>query len=62
MVGARGAKVSKNKVQAQRNRLGYVRSAAFRAQAHRQSLAVATSAQAAEDQAFIDAIGDEMAQ
>jgi len=34
------------------------RAPAFRAQAHRQSLAVATSAQAGEDQAFIDAISD----
>jgi Protein of unknown function (DUF3018) len=35
-----------------------VRSAAFRAEAHRQSLAVASSAQAAEDQDFIDAVSD----
>ena len=35
-----------------------VRSAAFRSEAHRQSLAVASSAQAADDQAFIDAISD----
>ena len=33
-----------------------VRSPAFRAAAHRQSLAVAGSAHAAEDQAFIDAV------
>jgi hypothetical protein len=32
-----------------------VRTPAFRAEAHRQSLAVAASAQAADDQAFIDA-------
>ncbi|HEV7327266.1 MAG TPA: antitoxin MazE family protein [Bosea sp. (in: a-proteobacteria)] len=33
-----------------------VRAAGFRAEAHRQSQAVARSTQAAEDQAFIDAI------
>jgi hypothetical protein len=33
-----------------------VRSRAFRSEAHRQSLAVATSSQALDDQAFIDAI------
>ncbi len=32
-----------------------VRAPGFRAEAHRQSLAVAASAQAADDQAFIDA-------
>ncbi|MGB8843338.1 MAG: antitoxin MazE family protein [Aliidongia sp.] len=39
-----------------------VRAPAFRAEAHRQSLAVAVSVQAPEDQAFIDAVsfwGDE---
>ena len=39
-----------------------VRARAFRAQAHRQSRAVATSAQARDDQAFIDSLagrGDE---
>lgn len=35
-----------------------VRSRAFRAKAHRQSLAVAASAHARKDQAFIDAISD----
>jgi hypothetical protein len=35
-----------------------VTSAAFRAAAHRQSKAVAASAQAGDDQAFIDAISD----
>lgn len=35
-----------------------VRAPAFRAQAHRQSLAVAASAHAAEDQAFIDAVSE----
>jgi len=33
-----------------------VRSRAFASKAHRQSLAVANSTQAAEDQAFVDAI------
>ena len=39
-----------------------VRASSFRTEAHRQSLAVAASAQAAEDQAFVDAVsllGDE---
>ena len=35
-----------------------VRAPGFRAEAHRQSLAVAASASAAEDQAFIDAVSD----
>lgn len=35
-----------------------VRAPAFRAEAHRQSLAVAASAHAHEDQAFIDAVSD----
>ena len=35
-----------------------VRARAFRAQAHRQSHAVATSAQARDDQAFIDSLAD----
>jgi len=35
-----------------------VRSPAFRAAAHRQSLAVAASPQAVGDQAFIDAVSD----
>ncbi len=35
-----------------------VRAPAFRAQAHRQSLAVAASAHGREDQAFIDAVAD----
>jgi hypothetical protein len=35
-----------------------VRSPAFRAEARRQSLAVANSSRAAEDQAFIDALSD----
>ena len=35
-----------------------VRSPAFRTMAHRQSLAVAASAHARDDQAFIDAVSD----
>jgi hypothetical protein len=35
-----------------------VRARAFRSAAHRQSLTVAASAQAREDQAFIDAVSD----
>jgi Protein of unknown function (DUF3018) len=35
-----------------------VRSPSFRSEAHRQSLAVATSPHVREDQAFIDAVGD----
>jgi hypothetical protein len=35
-----------------------VRSPAFRSEAHRQSLAVAASAQAHDEQAFIDAVSD----
>jgi len=35
-----------------------VRAPAFRSEAHRQSLAVATSIQAADDQSFIDAVSD----
>jgi hypothetical protein len=35
-----------------------VRAPAFRVEAHRQSLAVAQSTQATEDQAFIDAASD----
>lgn len=35
-----------------------VRAPSFKAEARRQSLAVATSALAAEDQAFIDAVSD----
>ncbi|KGE00245.1 MULTISPECIES: antitoxin MazE family protein [Rhizobium/Agrobacterium group] len=35
-----------------------VRAPSFKVEAHRQSLAVAASAQAADDQAFIDAVSD----
>ncbi|MYN63962.1 MAG: DUF3018 family protein [Acidobacteria bacterium] len=41
-----------------RQRLAFRRTAAFRAEAHRQSGAVAGSAQEQDDQAFIDAISD----
>lgn len=70
MTSARGAKPAKMKVQEHRDRLRAqglrpiqiwvpdVHAASFRAEAHRQSLAVAESAQAAEDQAFIDAVSD----
>jgi hypothetical protein len=36
----------------------HVRAPGFRAQAHRQSLAVGTSLQASEDQSFVDAVSD----
>ncbi|MFN7399132.1 MAG: antitoxin MazE family protein [Sandaracinobacter sp.] len=64
------SEASRVKVQAHRDRLRAqglrpiqiwvpdVRSAAFRAAAHHQSSAVAASAQAREDQAFIDAVSD----
>ncbi|UPK33838.1 antitoxin MazE family protein [Bradyrhizobium sp. 186] len=64
------AKSSRVKVRAHRDRLRAqglrpiqiwvpdVRSASFRSEAHRQSLAVATSAHEPEDQAFIDAVSD----
>jgi hypothetical protein len=68
MTSARGAKPTKVKVQEHRDRLRAqglrpiqiwvpdVRASSFRSEAHRQSLAVAASAHAADDQAFIDAI------
>lgn len=67
MAPARSAKPTKMKVQEHRDRrraqglrpiqiwVPDVRAPSFRAEAHRQSLAVAASAHAAEDQAFIDA-------
>jgi Protein of unknown function (DUF3018) len=70
MASASGAKPSRVKVREHRDRLRKqglrpiqiwvpdVRSPAFRAEAHRQSLAVATSARAFDDQAFIDAVSD----
>ena len=60
-------KSSQAKVSAYRRRQGLrpiqiwvpdVRAPGFKAQAHRQSLAVATSLQANEDQSFIDAVSD----
>ncbi|MCK1737694.1 antitoxin MazE family protein [Bradyrhizobium sp. 138] len=63
-------KTSRMKVQAHRARLRAqglrpiqiwvpdIRSPSFRSEAHRQSLAVATSTHASEDQGFIDAISD----
>ena len=65
-----GAKPTRLKVQEHRERLRAlglrpiqiwvpdVRATSFRTEAHRQSLAVAASAHAAEDQAFIDAASD----
>jgi hypothetical protein len=70
MTAAAGPKTSRVKVQEHRARLREqglrpiqiwvpdVRSPAFRAAAHRQALAVAASACASEDQAFIDAVSD----
>lgn len=70
MVPARGAKPVKVKVREHRDRLRAqglrpiqiwvpdVRAPSFRSEAHRQSLAVAASTHAAEDQAFIDAVSD----
>jgi len=68
MVAAATPKASRVKVQEHRARLREqglrpiqiwvpdVRSPAFRAAAHRQSLAVAGSARSEEDQAFLDAV------
>lgn len=70
MPTARGAKPTRVKVQEHRDRLRAlglrpiqiwvqdVRASSFRKEAHRQSLAVARSADAREDQAFIDAVSD----
>jgi hypothetical protein len=70
MASASGAKPSRVKVREHRERLREqglrpiqiwvpdVRSPAFRSEAHRQSEAVAASAHAGEDQAFIDAVSD----
>ncbi|MCA0305146.1 MAG: antitoxin MazE family protein [Proteobacteria bacterium] len=64
----RGAKSTRLKVAQHRQRLRAqglrpiqiwvpdVRAASFRAEAHRQSAAVAASAQASDDQAFIDSV------
>ena len=65
MASASSAKPSRVKAREHRERLRPiqiwvpdVRSPAFRSEAHRQSTAVAASAHAADDQAFIDAISD----
>ena len=70
MVSASKAKSSRVKVREHRKRLREhglrpiqiwvpdVRSPAFRAEAHRQSRAVATSPRAREDQAFIDTVSN----
>lgn len=70
MAQAKDVKPTRLKVQEHRNRLRAqglrplqiwvpdVRASSFRAEAHRQSQAVAASAHAAEDQMFIDAVSD----
>jgi hypothetical protein len=70
MADALGAKPSRLKVREHRKRLREqglrpiqiwvpdVRTSAFRAEAHRQSAAVAASARATDDQSFIDAVSD----
>ncbi len=70
MASARGVKPTRVKVQEHRDRLRAqglrpiqiwvpdLRAPSFRSEAHRQSLAVAASAYAADDQAFIDAVSD----
>ncbi|HZZ61349.1 MAG TPA: antitoxin MazE family protein [Roseiarcus sp.] len=70
MAQTRGAKPTRVKVREHRDRLRAqglrpiqiwvpdVRASSFRSEAHRQSLAVAASAHATEDQAFIDAASD----
>ncbi len=70
MSSTQGSKASRLKVRDHRARLRKqglrpvqmwlpdTRTAAFRAEAHRQSLAVAASEHALEDQAFIDVVSD----
>jgi hypothetical protein len=70
MDSASNAKPSRNKVREHRQRLREqglrpiqiwvpdVRSPAFRLEAHRQSAAIASSAHAVDDQAFINAVTD----
>jgi hypothetical protein len=70
MPSSKGSKSSRDKVRAHRDRLRCqglrpiqiwvpdVRSPGFAVEAHRQSLAVAKSRRAREDQAFIDAISE----
>lgn len=73
MAIANGRPSSRDKVQSYRQRMRSkglrpiqiwvpdTRSAAFAAEAHRQSLAVARSRRADEDQAFIDAVSEDEA-
>ncbi|MBB3590686.1 hypothetical protein FHX08_001030 [Rhizobium sp. BK529] len=70
MAGVSSPKSSREKVREHRERLRSqglrpiqiwvpdVRASSFKSEAHRQSLAVAASARAHEDQAFIDAVSD----
>lgn len=70
MASTRGAKPTKMKVQEHRDRLRAqglrpiqiwvpdMRASSFAVEAHRQSAAVAASAHATEDQAFIDAVSN----
>jgi hypothetical protein len=70
MASSSGPKPSRVKVREHRERLRAqglrpiqiwvpdIRAASFRSEAHRQSLAVATSAHAEDDQAFIDAVSE----
>lgn len=70
MAGASSRRPSREKVREHRVRLRKqglrpiqiwvpdVRASSFKSEAHRQSLAVAVSAHANEDQAFIDAVSD----
>jgi len=70
MASAAGAKPSRVKVREHRDRLRQqglrpiqiwvpdVRASSFRSEAHRQSLAVATSAHTRDDQDFIDAVSE----
>jgi hypothetical protein len=70
MARASGAKPTRAKVREHRERLRPqglrpiqiwvpdLRASSFRSEAHRQSLAVAASAHAAEDQTLIDAVSD----
>ena len=70
MVDSAQSTTSRDKVRAHRARLRRqglrpiqiwvpdVRASSFKAEAHRQSLAVATSGGAQEDQAFIDSVAD----
>jgi Protein of unknown function (DUF3018) len=74
MAASSGSRPARDKVRAYRERLRRrglrpiqiwvpdVRSAAFKAEAHRQSVAVASSPHADEDQGFIDAISDRHAE